>query len=202
MVKPTWFDSSNQIWEISAQSAAAAAINPIVASLGGLYRVRSLWLLSFVQDMGTFMSNTRGLDRLLNIQEALRVVKDNRDQRHAQNDEQEFTRLACLFAICVVLQGSMCHEQGSTYLESFLRDRRESWLGSVDGLHQNLCEVLDPEKNEYVLNVTSVLRAMSHEAQRGVEACLLQILHPERRDHFSMSDEITPDMLLSSLHGH
>ena len=197
MVKPTWFDSSNQILDISAQPTGVTGLNPIVRSLGGLERLRSLWLLSFVQDMGTFMSNTKGLAHFVFIQQALLVLQNDR----GQSSEQKFMRLACLLGICVVLQASMPHEQSLASLESLLDDKRESWSGSVNGLYSTLCEVLDPQKNEYVLNMTGVLSAISHEARKGVEACLLQMLRQGTRDHLSTADDITPDVLLSSLHG-
>ncbi|CAG9952877.1 unnamed protein product [Clonostachys rosea f. rosea IK726] len=199
MAKPTWFDSSNQIWDISAPPEASA-LNPGIASMGGLHRLRSLWLLSFVQDIGTFVANTRGLATLASTQEALLVIKNSREHLNDQSSEVEFTRLACLVGVCVILQ-SMPHEQALTPLEVFLNERRESWAGSVNGLYSNLCEILEPEKTQYVLNVTYVLSAMSQEAKRGVELCLLRILRQGGMGYDSMADNITPDVLLSSLNG-
>lgn len=95
----------------------------------------------------------------------------------------------------------MPHEQALTPLELFLGERRESWAGSVNGLYSNLCEILEPEKTQYVLNVTYVLSAMSQEAKRGVELCLLRILRQGGMGYDSMADNITPDVLLSSLDG-
>lgn len=52
MSKPTWFESSNNISEISEQSFQNAA----KAALVDTQKVRCLWLISFIQDMRTLMA--------------------------------------------------------------------------------------------------------------------------------------------------
>ncbi|OAA57506.1 peroxisomal catalase [Niveomyces insectorum RCEF 264] len=135
MAKPSWFDSSNNIFELS-EEAVPASIHPMGSS-ENVRRVRGLWLLSFIQDMNTFLFNSaelrnRGLRRYPGVQDAILVLKTatkratldaHRRSRSGGgggdgDDEDEactvaeFNRLACLFFISVLLQTPPSHGPG------------------------------------------------------------------------------------------
>lgn len=145
MAKPSWFDSSNQLREIS-QQPMTSHLHPILGNTGNLYRTRCLWLLSFIQDMGTLMRNSSqiylyGLSCYASIRDVVFLIKaDNRRHRdnHIQSDDDcktgEFMRLACLFFICITLQASMSQD-GSADIDisntSFSLDVDS--LSSIDG---------------------------------------------------------------------
>jgi len=224
MSKPSWFDSSNNIFELSAQPAAADR-HP-VGNLESLRRVRCLWLISFIQDMRTFLTSSpelgiNGLRRYGAVQDSLLLLRADMKQytlNPPQDDacsEHEFARLACLFFICVLLQASAPAGDAASPLAApnnfDLMDAslqaRDIWSGSVEDLHTALfhhfAQLLDsPQTTNYVLQMTNVLASLSREARRGVEKCLLQILSPvESDDDGSPLDDWTPDSLLSSLRG-
>lgn len=99
---PSWFDTSNQIWEISSQHDHEWAMNNV-------HKIRCLWLLSFVQDIGTFVCNNPdvyadGLVRYPAAMDALGVLHAGSRQSRPPSTpddqtpcrENEFKRLACL----------------------------------------------------------------------------------------------------------
>lgn len=165
MAKPSWFDSSNQIKEISNPSASAR-LHPILNNQISLHRIRCLWLLSFVQDIGNFMSSTsktdsHELDGYISIHNALSLIQTDMQRsetattRHAPCEEGEYKRLACLFFISVLLQASSKHQIGlqvkpkpdesvaagfddAKSLEEHLDNNYEFWNGSMEGLYASL----------------------------------------------------------------
>src|SRR5690242_305239 len=56
MAKPSWFDSSNQIWELSRGPPDSTTSNVL-----NLKQLRGLWLISFVQDMRTLRASSSQL---------------------------------------------------------------------------------------------------------------------------------------------
>lgn len=235
MSKPTWFDVSNQIWELSKPDVNEPQ-HPILSQAQNVLRIRSLWLISFVQDLRTFMSTPSS--RLLqypNIQAAMALLVADfqlsiREPAGGLNNsftEHEFSRVACIFFICVLLQ-SVAEQQppppdnlegrfDSTIenadsiiiIENVLMESRDQWQsGSTEALYNTLFHgVYDlpdkAKKMEYVLNLTSVLGQTSSEARRGVSKCLLHILYPNQANPHMVyrGDNWTPDSLLSSIHG-
>ncbi|KAI0913252.1 tachykinin family protein [Ustulina deusta] len=229
MTRPSWFDSSNQLREISQQSVAA---HPVLGHLGNLYKTRCLWLLSFMQDMRTFLGNSpeiynHGLAHYAFIRDALLVVKsdlylhDEDLQTEGDINERERTRLACLFYICVILQGSVSqsdfgspvpmdfhHNYSITSFDQCLARSYAQWQGSIQNLsqclfHGAIAAQTPPNKLRYALDLTNILGSMSGEARRGVERCMLQILCQALMDARTTLDyDWTPDSLLACIEGH
>lgn len=240
MSKPSWFDSSNHISELSwhprieAAEASANAPNPVMRNTQNLHRVRCLWLISFVQDMRNLTGG--GLAPYAAAREAVDLLQRDLRQhtlvslREEVCTDREFTRLACIFFISVLLKGSVstveadataaatipCPPSDLAILDDFLNNTRDSWQGSsAENLYDALFRVFPADilpdgerKTDYVLHITNVLRPMSGEARRGVERCLLQILwhaqgHAQGRGQgMGLEDDSwTPDTVLSSLHG-
>ncbi|KAI1199214.1 tachykinin family protein [Nemania serpens] len=227
MTRPSWFDSSNQLSEISQQ---AMATHPVLGHVGNLYKTRCVWLLSFMQDMRTFMSHSpeiynHGLAHYTFIRDALLVVKSDSQQRdgglEADDDinEQERIRLACLFYICVMLQGSVSHpgiqvqadfHQGYSIasLNQGLANTHDQWQGSIHDLfeclfHGAMATQTPASKLRYALDITNVLGSMSTEARHGVEQCMLQILcQAAMEERTTLNYDFTPDSLLACIQGH
>ncbi|KAI1127033.1 tachykinin family protein [Nemania abortiva] len=224
MTRPSWFDSSNQLREISQQQPMAA--HPVLGHLGNLYKTRCLWLLSFMQDMRTFMSHSpeiynHGLAHYAFIRDALLVVKsDLRLQDEGEINERERIRLACLFYICVMLQGSDTADAGQPVpmdfhqsysiasLDQCLARNHAQWQGSIQSLYQclfhgDIAAQTPPSKLRYALDLTNVLSSTSAEARQGVERCMLQILCQAAMEPRTALDyEWTPDSLLACIEGH
>ncbi|KAI8713776.1 hypothetical protein NCS52_01223200 [Fusarium sp. LHS14.1] len=229
MSKPSWFDCSNQIEELSSQHLDAH-LHPILGDTVNLHRIRCLWLLSFVQDVGTFRVNSpdvyaHGTSQYPAIQEALGLLKQHLRQNEAGSIRQhvctkpEFTRLACLFFICILLQQSTSNfspasdlsghrsydAQLVSYLNMFLDSGRPQWHGSIDNLYAALFTTFDTSARvglnmEYIRNMTEVMASMTGGVRYGVERCLLNILCRTESNGFDVFDEEwTPDSLLSQI---
>ncbi|KAI1115558.1 tachykinin family protein [Nemania sp. NC0429] len=233
MTRPSWFDSSNQLSEISQQQAMASH-HPVLGHVDNLYKTRCVWLLSFMQDMRTFMDHSpeiynHGLAHYTFIRDALLVVKSDLRTRDGgfqadddDVDERERIRLACLFYICVMLQGSsVAHghsESGAqadfhqnysvASLNQGLASAHAQWQGSTHDLfeclfHGAMAAQTPPGKLRYALDITSVLGSMSPEARHGVEQCMLQILcQAAMGERTALNYEWTPDSLLACIQGH
>ncbi|KAH6876537.1 fungal-specific transcription factor domain-containing protein [Thelonectria olida] len=170
MSKPSWFDCSNQIGELSSQPLEAH-VHPVLGDVGNLHRIRCLWLLSFVQDMGTFRTNSpeissHGMTQYTALHEILVLLKT-----HLRHDEvtskrldlcshAEFRRLACLFFICILVQqatsvstptadavptgGPRSYDMEVVELFDFYLDsNRPMWQGSVEDLYNTLFHHFD-----------------------------------------------------------
>ncbi|OAQ75877.1 peroxisomal catalase [Purpureocillium lilacinum] len=166
MAKPSWLDSSNHIREIASRQPLTAHLHPILGNSENLHKVRCLWLISFVQDLRTFMHKSAPHLPLIGaadypaIREAM-VLLETDFQQHAiaslynkNCTHREFARLACLFFVCVLLQVSasaqwaiaadgnedtpMDNWNSMDVLESFLKDNRTMWQGSAENLYMSL----------------------------------------------------------------
>lgn len=228
MTRPSWFDSSNQLREISQHPGSA---HPILGNLRNLYRTRCLWLLSFIQDMRTFMGHSpeiyeHGLVHYTYIRDALLVVKsdlylyDGDTVVEGQIDERERVRLACLFYICVMLQGGVSHfEAGSPMPVDFhhsysiisfdqcLARNYAEWQGSAQNLfeciyHGTIATQTPSSRLRYALDLTDILSSMSAKARRGVERCMLQILYHALTERTTIDYDWTLDSLLACIEGH
>ncbi|KAK9369429.1 hypothetical protein V1509DRAFT_563093 [Lipomyces kononenkoae] len=205
MAKPSWFDSSNHIWEISD------ALNPTLSSIIDMHKIHCLWLVSFIQDMRTLMRSSSklhqyGLGEFRGVHDAVLLLYFyfQRDAQTYANDEAgyatpEYDRLTCLFFISIVLQesmsspytflpvlstpGSSAMSSGNSLamLDASLNGSRTLWEGSVRNLHLFLFDHLVnfPDgslKTTYAMQMTAILKNLSIEARRGVEKCLLNML--------------------------
>lgn len=225
MGRPSWFDTSNQIWEISDQPDQEWARDH-------MHQIRCLWLLSFVQDIGTFVCNdpyvhTDGLSQYPAVREALGDLQTAARHSHAEIqqtassacDDDEFKRLASLLLVCVLAQASLSvsqadpvqdHPDGLSALDSWLGDSRQTWKGSVLEIYKvlvdNFFSTGDRSRQmEYALKMTSVLASLSCEARRGVENCLLHMMLQTGRTRYEgiLADgrDYNLDSLLASIHG-
>ncbi|KAI0859805.1 tachykinin family protein [Xylaria cubensis] len=232
MARPSWFDSSNQLREISQQSMAT---HPVLGQLGNLYKTRCLWLLSFMQDMRTFMGNSpeisnHGLAHYTYIRDAILIIRsdlylhDEDLQDEGDMNERERIRLACLFYICIMLQGSVSqgynpdsgnlapvdfhHSYSIMYLDQSLARYHMQWHGSIQSLFHCLFQgeiaaQTPPSRLQYALDLTNVLGSTSPEARHAVERCMLQILCQALMEIRATLDyDWTPDSLLACIEGH
>ncbi|KAJ2986149.1 hypothetical protein NUW58_g5165 [Xylaria curta] len=232
MTRPSWFDSSNQLREISQQSMTA---HPVLGQLGNLYKTRCLWLLSFMQDLRTCMGNSpeiynHGLVHYAYIRDALLIVRSDlyshdEDLRTEDDmNERERIRLACLFYICVMLRDSISqgyipnssnltpmdfhHSYSITFFDQCLARHHAQWQGSIQSLfqclfHGTIAAETPPSRLHYALDLTNVLGSTSPEARHGVERCMLQILCQALMEARAIVDyDWTPDSLLACIEGH
>lgn len=235
MSKPTWFDTTNHIWELSKTDASEPE-HPILGHAENVLKVRSLWLISFIQDLRTFMDTPSAqLTQYPSIQGAMAILvadfrQSAQDAALRSNDvfsTREFSRVACIFFICVLLQSrsqpsspspggwdSMFSDIAENadcllIIDTLLSESSSAWqTAGPEALYSTLFHgVYDlpdkAKKMEYVLNLTSVLGQTSSEARRGVSKCLLHILYPNQANPSMVyrGDNWTPDSLLSSIHG-
>lgn len=226
MTEPSWFESVNNISDIS-ESVQCNALDPSL----DVQKVRCLWLISLIQDMRTFMGSSarfyvEWMSTYSSIYGAVRLIELD-FQRVAQNtapdavnSASEFDRLFCLFFIVVMMQEGIpsMHTGSANQSESCnslvrlnidLTTSRWLWASSVCDLrtflHHHLVEfhANGIQKIDYIRNMVDVLSCLSIEARIGVEKCLINLLcrSKDKRESFLIDDGWTPDSLLSSVHG-
>lgn len=235
MSKPTWFDTTNQIWELSKNEPREPQ-HPILGHAENVLKVRSLWLISFIQDLRTFMTAPAvQLMQYPSIQSAMAILVTDFQQcaqdAARRNDpsftEHEYSRVACIFFVCVLLQSvsqqqlpspgswelqfnnAAEHADSLAIVDAILSESSDKWqFAGPEALYSTLFHGIydlpdKATKMEYVLNLTSVLGQTSNEARRGVSKCLLHILYPNQINPHMVyrGDNWTPDSLLSSIHG-
>lgn len=147
MSKPTWFDIDNQIWEISNPSITS----DLVSSLGSetnLHKLRCLWLLSFVQDLGTFVATSperykHGLSKYPFIQKAILLMQRETGYGHSSSSScvpedcpaTEHQHLSCLMLICIASHKRTAgHLPWSEQPISDVPDPTNTWHGEFDAL--------------------------------------------------------------------
>lgn len=186
--------------------------------------MRCLWLLSFIQDMRNLvgMSSQLYMDGLLafpSLYSAILLIRDDfMFQGQAYKTKylaSDYDRLACLFAISIMVQESVsmnfaCPENELAVLDRSLQASCHDWVTSTHSLRSFLHSYFvnsHPKgslKIEYVTQMTDVIKHLSLQAHRGIEKCLLNMLCRTREGRlpFYVDDGGTPDSLLSSVHGH
>lgn len=221
MSKPSWFESTNDLAEISDHRIATQSI---LGSSIDLHKIRCLWLISFIQDMRNLMGmwSRLYLDGLLgfpSLYDAILLVRGDfeHDAEHAQSAYRpaDYDRLTCLFAICILVQGSVSQAYSGphnalTVLDMALEMSRSTWESSIHLLHAFLHEHFvqvypnGARTFDYVTQMTDVVSHLSLEAHQGIEKCLLNMLCRTRRSKlpFYADDGGTPDSLLSMVHGY
>lgn len=227
MSRPSWLESTNSLDRISHPLSSP----PVMQRTNGLdvQKIRCLWLISFIQDMRTFMGSfySTGLARYPTAHAAVELLRQNfQNSAMASSSscpnimEWEEELLCCLFSLSVLIQdsisvlsdGASTTANGSSTLdelEIFLRSSQQIWMSSVYSLRIVLFESLtklfeDGEsKINYVTDLVQVLGTLSLEARQGVEKCLLNLLSSLGNNGRLLIDDCwTPDSLLSSMHGH
>ncbi len=202
--------------------------NHDTSSWQNLQRVRGLWLISFIQDMRTLRSSAAKfreytLPSYTAIQDALELLKMDSQRGtpplsspEAACTDHELGRISCLLLISVLLHATLASHDISpslapytlSGLDRYLQGRRPEWQDSVGGLHGVLFLdwMASPESAQttnYIQQMAHVLGSLSSEARRGVERCLVSILHPtdDAGEKMHLDESWTPDLLLSSVHG-
>lgn len=228
MSRPSWLESTNDLEEISSRVPQFPVAHPTLRSLD-VQKVRCLWLISFIQDIRTFMGyfNGVGLLSFPSLHDAIRLLRDNYHlymgppypESHLPGPEYEL--LACLFSIGIILQESIpqSHEDTSHMpdpsqtlgvLDMALRESHDAWCHSIYNLQSILYHTLmglygsRGFRVNYVMEMVTVLGTLSMEARRGVQKCLLNLFCSswEPGNVLLIDDGWTPDSLLSSMRGH
>ncbi|CVK98224.1 uncharacterized protein FMAN_12275 [Fusarium mangiferae] len=232
MARPTWLDCSNQVQELLTHVSELSS-HPIQRKGNELRNLRSLWLLSFIQDMGTFRKNLLGSTPVhySAFHEAISLLKAHRQDHELDAgrpelcSDLEFTRLACLLFICVLLQRSasesphdtVTYQEGGwsfqrldnlNLLNFCLEANHPSWHDSLENLNSILFfhftasegTGLDPD---YVRSMATVLASLSGGARYAVERCLLETLcRASGGEQNIFEEKFTPDILLSTISGY
>ncbi|KAM3474790.1 hypothetical protein MY5147_004070 [Beauveria neobassiana] len=165
MSKPSWFDSSNQLWEIS-DSSISTGLHPLFGNEDALPRIRSLWLISFIQDTRTLMNHwlelySSGITNYVGLQHAVATLHaavpphSGLTETH-EFDTHDYTRMACILFIVMIIQSSTsiltqtAAASGSQYpqatlslariaeLDALLLEREPNWTHSIDELYNTL----------------------------------------------------------------
>ncbi|KAL4891107.1 fungal-specific transcription factor domain-containing protein [Aspergillus ambiguus] len=222
MSRPSWLESTNNLDQISRPVPFSSVLQP--SFFFDVQKVRCLWLISFIQDMRTFMrslyfTESFSYPAIHSAVDFLRhqYIHSSRDPRVMGLEDE---MLWCLFAISVLVQESasqLSDENGLppaldtlAKLEIFLRDSQHMWMDSVHNLRSILHETLillfeeGAFKFGYITDLVQVLDTLSVEARQGVIKCLINLLHRLGNKHHGLlvDDGWTPDSLLSSMHGH
>ncbi|KAK9481616.1 fungal-specific transcription factor domain-containing protein [Lipomyces starkeyi] len=218
MVKPSWFDSSNRIWEIS-EHPDHMSLHPTFGTIIDLHKVRCLWLISFIQDMRTLMGSSsqlymEGLGIYPAVHSAVLLLHssfqhDDHSRMQDGGTVPEYDRLSCLLFICMVLQESISlsynftgtqsefsrpFSNGLAILDMALLESQDFWKDSVGNLHSfifnHFINLEDGTlKIKYCMQMTDVLEHVSHETRTGVEKCLLNMLCRTKGGRMAFSAE-------------
>lgn len=200
MSRPSWLESTNNLERISRPLFSPPIMQHTPSC--DIQKVRCLWLISFIQDMRTFMGSvyTRGLSSFPCTHAAVGLLRHNfqlsieTSAYGAYITDWEDEMLGCLFSISVLIQESISalSNGDSTIptgpsildgLEISLEHSRHMWGRSIHNLRSILYESLtrlfeDGEfKVNYVMDLVQVLGTLSLEARQGVERCLLNLLY-------------------------
>lgn len=222
MSKPSWFESTNDLSEISEHKIG----HNILGSTIDLQKMRCLWLISFIQDMRNLMgmSSQLYMDGLVvfpSLYNAVLLILDDFMQKgladKLQYEAFDYDRLACLFAISIMVQESVSlnltgpiNELGALRgLDVSLQASRDDWVASIYSLRLFLYGYImnsfptGEMKIEYITQMTDIIKHLSLEAHRGIEKCLINLLCGNRQGKlpFYVDDGGTPDSLLSSVRG-
>lgn len=228
MSKPSWLEPTNNLEQISRPPFSPLLQHQTPSF--DVHKVRCLWLISFIQDMRTFMGSFHASELPsspiahaavgLLRQDFQLSLESPPSTSHVTQRENEL--LVCLFLISVLVQESMSTLAEGDYspptipngfdgFEKFLTDSHHIWGQSVYKLRSVLYESLTlffeggQHKMDYAMNLVQILGTLSLEARQGVEKCLLNLLyHLGDNDKRTMlvNDGWSPDSLLSSIHGH
>ncbi|EED19795.1 hypothetical protein TSTA_030610 [Talaromyces stipitatus ATCC 10500] len=218
MSQPSWFSPTNNI---SGISSAVLGIRIAIE------RMRSLWLISFIQDMRNLMSMSLqlyqgGLLMFPAIHTAVLLIQSNYESAiNGYSDAEDSDRLAALFCISIIVQesasSSFAHSSTSatennnalSLLDLSLFGAPNTWKTSMRNLrsflHQYFLQsyVSGSEKINYVMQMTDIVSNLSLESRQGIERCLLNMFcrSSDGKFIFRPDEGATPDSLLSSVRG-
>ncbi|CAK7237835.1 catalase A [Sporothrix eucalyptigena] len=240
MAKPVWFHAANDITGLAALPSALAHVTPtpfdhdayhaIGAPVAAHKRLlRSLWLLSIVQDTRILIVSARACCRggrlatCAALQDALRLLLADFKQDLVAHPGQAFAspavptpreraRIASIVLLCLLMQESVEADGADgadptelVIIDADLQDTRPLWPSSL-GLNAILfgraSKLPDGDlRTRYAENMTEVLLSCSCDAHRGVQKCLLRILCEALAipDAHPWDESWTPDAVLASL---
>ncbi|BCR85437.1 uncharacterized protein ACHE_20894A [Aspergillus chevalieri] len=220
MSKPSWFESTNDLSEISEHSIRRS----ILGSSIDLHKMRCLWLISFIQDMRNLMGMSSqlymgGLSVYPSLYDAVLFIRNDflieGEAYKTECHESDYDRLTCLFAITIMVQESIslayaAQSNELATLDMSLQTYRHVWEGSIHSLRSFIRNhFLNSYPNgelkiDYVMQMTDIVSHLSLEAHQGIEKCLLNMLCRtwDGRLPFFVDDGGTPDSLLSTVHGY
>lgn len=228
MSRPSWLEPTNDLEKIT--HSRFSHIFQQQTPPFDMHMVRCLWLLSFVQDMRTFMGSfcTKEFSSFPFFHDAIDLLRQDfqlsletcSNKSHVTQHETEL--LVCVFSISVLVQESLSpladvvnvfqsRHNALAEFEEILRDSHQIWRHSAQQLryllYNNFMQIHeDGQRNmNYTMNLVQVLSTLSLEARQGVEKCLLNLLYQLGNKDSSASlkdDSWSPDSLLSSIHGH
>ncbi|EED13434.1 hypothetical protein TSTA_059210 [Talaromyces stipitatus ATCC 10500] len=173
MSKPSWFYPSNNISEISdsfsylriTEESASPFSEPSTPTGLKIYgsnsnnseipKLRSLWLISFIQDMRSLMANSSnlqsvGLWHYHSIYEAVTILRSSflESMRHPEDataNVHEHDRIACLFYIGVMIQECVSSKYHNTIATA--APERDDNVKSISPSNLSMCTV-DVEVDE------------------------------------------------------
>lgn len=218
MSKPSWFESTNDLSEISEHSIR----RNILGNSIDVHKIRCLWLISFIQDMRNLMGMSShlymgGLSVYPSLYDAVLFIRNDLqvESQKCKTRESNYNRLACLFAITIMVQDSVslaysAQSNELAILDMSLQIYRHAWEGSINllrsFLHNHFVNSYPNGglKIDYVMQMTDIVSHLSLEAQKGIEKCLLNMLCRtwDGKLPFFVDDGGTPDSLLSTVHGY
>jgi hypothetical protein len=208
MSQPSWLEPSNHLEELS-RPPSQSSVTPLTLPPDDVQKVRCLWLISFIQDMRTFMGSLHrvGMPLSQSFNTAINLLQDKLPfsietlSPRSNVDELENDMLTCLFSIGVILQelipssydnilpitaSSAVSSDILTRLELALSASQDEWSHSVRNLRcilthmlMELCNGGDSKVN-YVAELVEVLCTLSLEARQGVEKCLFNLFYSLR----------------------
>ncbi|KAL4947883.1 hypothetical protein BDW69DRAFT_177550 [Aspergillus filifer] len=228
MSRPSWLEPTNQLERISRPLPSPSILQQADHTIApDIQKVRCLWLISFTQDMRTFMGSfySQGLSSYPFTHAAVGLLRQTFSQSfqyyrtETPMSELEEEMLGCLFAISVLVQESISTPSTASWtglntldeLEISLAESQHMWTHSVYYLRTFLYDSLTllfgegAFKVNYVMDLVQVLGTLSLEARQGVEKCLLNLLYSlgsNNSNGLLIDDGWSPDSFLSSMHGH
>ena len=207
MSKPSWFYPSNNISEISDSfsclrisrqstplleptTTAGIRIHSSNSDNSEIPKLRSLWLISFVQDMRSLMANSSnlqsvGLRHYHSIYEAVTILRSSfldsmRNGDDALANVYEHDRIACLFYIGVMIQECVSSKYHNTIATTALTDTNSTQLISPSNL--SMCTV-DIEVDEKSYDRLATLDKAMHD-QKSIWMASIPQLEGFLLNHF------------------
>ena len=186
MSQPSWFSPTNNLSVIANPNILHSSVLGMEIDIR---RLRSLWLISFIQDMRNLMSISL-LSSLLSISV---IVQESLSQTRGQQFSSFFPNDMNALAV----------------LDMSLSAAPTTWESSVHAIRSFLDQhfiryyASGSQKVDYVMQMTNIISSLSLEAHRGIEQCLLNMFCRSREGglRFRSDRNETPDSLLSSVHG-
>lgn len=160
----------------------SARLPPIMGNQDALPRIRSLWLISFIQDTHTLMNNwlelySSGISNYTALQTAVVMLHDSLPARNESveaegvSEGRAYMRLACILFIVLIIQSSVScpaddiptsggqHSPSTPSLsqtgalDAFLLEHESEWPWSVEDLYHTLFHSF-PGQGDYA-NISS-----------------------------------------------